>query len=204
MRYKRNIFLSLLALAYVYSCQMENKPAPAPAPPLMFIADGKAVLGDSTFIEIPHWGDTAYTIFYCVRHAEKRKDQGDNPELTPEGEARTERLGVILSNEPLDKVFSTNYKRTVLTAEAVRKKAVTPSPGETYPPAMQDVWLDETLKQGTGKRYLVVGHSNTIPQLLNRLKGTNEFQNIPEDDYGRFYVAVTKGIGQTEVLEFRY
>lgn len=170
----------------------------------MYVLEGKAVMSDSSFVEIPHYVDTAYTIFYCVRHAEKMKDAGDNPGLTPEGLVRAERLGVILSNEFLDKAFSTNYKRTVQTAEAVRKKALKAPPGETFPPAMQDMWLDETLKQGMGKRYLVVGHQNTIPQLLNRLKGITEFQNIPDDEFGRFYIAVTKGIGQTEVLELRY
>lgn len=202
MHYKRSIFLSLLALSLVYSCQMDKKSPSAPT--ILSVADGKVLLSDSTSVEIPHYGDTTYTIFYCVRHAEKMKSEGDNPGLTPEGEARAERLGVILANENLDKAFSTNYKRTILTAEAVRKKAAKAPPGETYPPAMQDAWLDETLRQGMGKRYLVVGHQNTIPQLLNRLKGTNEFQNIPDDEHGRFYIAVTKGIGQTEVLEFRY
>ncbi len=170
----------------------------------MYVLEGKAVMSDSSFVEIPHYVDTAYTIFYCVRHAEKMKDAGDNPGLTPEGLVRAERLGVILSNEFLDKAFSTNYKRTVQTAEAVRKKALKAPPGETFPPAMQDMWLDETLKQGMGKRYLVVGHQNTIPQLLNRLKGITDFQYIPVAELGRFYLAVTKGFGQTEVLELRY
>lgn len=225
MRYKRNVFhsrlydgfpnpfalrgvgrawksavQSLLALSLVYSCQMEKKSEPT----LLYVLEGKVVMTDSTFVEIPHYADTAYSVFFCVRHAEKRKDQGDNPELTPEGVARAERLGLILSNQFLDKVFSTNYKRTVQTAEIVRKKALKAPPAETFPPAMQDMWLDETLKKGAGKRYLVVGHQNTIPQLLNRLKDTTEFQNIPDDDHGRFYIAVTKGIGQTEVLELRY
>ncbi len=205
MCYKRNIFLSLLALGLVYSCQMEKKTEQSePAVSIFFISDGKVVLTDSSFATIPHWGDTAYTVFYCVRHAEKRKDQGDNPDLTPEGVARAKRLGRILSNETLDKAFSTNYKRTIQTAEEVRRESLAPPGGAAYPPAMQDAWLEGILSEGMGKRYLVVGHQNTIPQLLNRLKGTSEFQNIPDDEFGKLYIAVTKGIGQTEVLEFQY
>jgi broad specificity phosphatase PhoE len=161
-------------------------------------------MSDSTFVAIPHYNDPEYSIFYCVRHAEKRLDQGDNPDLTTEGEARAKQLGIILSSERLDRVFSTSYKRTIQTAETVRRNSEKPAAGSTYPANMQDVWLDELLLAGGGKRYLVVGHQNTIPQLLNRLKGSAEFENIPEDVYDRFYIAVTKGAGQTEVLEFRY
>ncbi|HRI58313.1 MAG TPA: histidine phosphatase family protein, partial [Saprospiraceae bacterium] len=162
-------------------------------------------MSDSTFIPIPHYSDPAYTIFYCVRHAEKRKDQGDNPELSDEGVDRAKQLSIIMSGEKLDKVFSTNYKRTIQTAETVRKGAgKKPPAAATYPPAMQDAWLDEALSDSKGKHFLVVGHSNTIPELLNRLTGSATYQNIPDDDYDRFYIAVTKGIGQTEVVELRY
>jgi 2,3-bisphosphoglycerate-dependent phosphoglycerate mutase len=139
-----------------------------------------------------------------VRHAEKRKDQGDNPDLTEEGVKRAQHLGLILSQERLDMAFSTNFKRTVKTAEEVRKQAEKAPPGSSYPPAMQDIWLDETLRTGAGKRFLVVGHQNTVPQLLNQLTGGTAYEDIPDNDYGRLYIAVTKGIGQTEVMEFRY
>ncbi|MCW5922167.1 MAG: histidine phosphatase family protein [Saprospiraceae bacterium] len=219
MCHKRNIFSALFVLCFVYSCQMDKKTTEPPAstesthsaedkaaeqPTVLAILDGRVVLTDSTFTPIPHWADKAYTIFYCVRHAEKRKDQGDNPELTEEGMARAQRLGLILSQERLDMAFSTNFKRTVQTAEEVRRQAEKAPPGSSYPPSMQDVWLDETLRTGAGKRFLVVGHQNTVPQLLNRLTGTTEFQDIPDNDHGRLYVAVSKGIGETEVLEFRY
>ena len=213
MHHKRNNFLWIpILFTLIWACQMDKKPAESkssvePAyqgPLLLAIADGKALLSDSTTIAIPHYGDTAYTIFFCVRHAEKRKDQGDNPELTTEGAARAERLGMIMKAEKLERVFSTNYKRTVQTAEAVRKKAEKTPPGATYPPAIQDAWLDETLQTGKGKHFLVVGHQNTVPQLLNQLKGGTAYQNIPDNEHGRFYIAVTKGVGQTEVIELHY
>lgn len=189
---------------------MDNKktepPAPSapPAPTLIAISDGDAFFSDSTFVRIPHFGDVEYTIFYCVRHAEKRTDQGNNPSLTPEGEARATRLGKIMAQVRLDMACSTTFKRTVQTAEAVRKEMAEPPPAETYPPNMQDAWLDAKLSESKGKRYLVVGHQNTIPQLLNRLKGSEVYPDIPDHEHGLLYVAITKGIGQTEVIELRY
>ena len=207
MHRKRNNFLWILIFITIHgACKMDKK-APeqetTPSAVLVAFRDGQAVLSDSTTVAIPHWGDTTYTIFYCVRHAEKRKDQGDNPALTAEGEARAGRLGNILKGVRIDQVSTTNYKRTVQTAEIVRGIAGN-APAETYPPANQDIWLENKLNEGSGKHYFIVGHQNTVPRLLNQLKGGTEFGDIPEDDHGRFYIAVTKGIGQTEVLEFRY
>ena len=216
MRHKRNIFSRHLLIPVLsglfWTCQMDKKvepptaqlpPAP-PTPTLLAIMDGDAVFTDSTFVRIPHYGDTEYTIFYCVRHAEKRMDQGNNPSLTPEGEARATRLGKIMAQVRLDKACSTSFKRTVQTAEAIRKEMAEPPSAETYPPDLQDGWLDAKLSEGKGKRYLVVGHQNTIPQLLNRLKGSKVYPDMPDDEHGLLYVAITKGIGQTEVLELRY
>lgn len=184
-----------------WACQTEKKPAPVV---LTAILDGKAMLSDSTTVLIPHYGDTAYTIFYCVRHAEKIKNAGDNPGLTPEGEARAKRLGKILAAVPLEKACPTNFKRTVLTAELARKEMTEPPPAEACPPDFQVMWVDEKLSTGTGKQYLIVGHSNTIPQLLNHLKGGTEFTDIPDEEYGKFYIVVSKGVGQTEVLPLQY
>lgn len=211
MHHKRNKFLWMsILLAILWSCKLDKKApgsqaqAESPAfPMLVAFRDGQAVLSDSTIVAIPHWGDTAYTIFFCVRHAEKRKDQGDNPSLAPEGEVRAERLGNIMKGVRMDRFCTTNYKRTIQTAETVRRIAGNAA-AEAYPPANQSAWLEHKLGEGVGKHYFIVGHQNTIPQLLNQLKGGTEFQNIPDDDHGRFYIAVTKGIGQTEVLEFRY
>lgn len=186
---------------FFWSCQEEKKAEPVR---IAAIRDGAVVMSDSSKVAIPHYGDTAYAVFYCVRHAEKKKNAGDNPGLTPEGETRAKRLGKIMSGVKLDLACSTNLKRAALTAELARKEMPKPPPAETYPPDFQDVWLEEKLKVSAGKHYLIAGHSNTIPKLLNSLKGNPVFQDIPDDEFDRFYIAVTKGVGQTEVLELRY
>lgn len=205
MCHKRNDFsfqFGILACILLFgACQAEKKPAPLL---VTAIRDGKAMMSDSSIVQIPHYGDTSYMIFYCVRHAEKKKNAGDDPGLTPEGETRAKRLGKILSGVPLDMACSTNFKRTVQTAELARIEMPKPPSAEAYPPDIQDAWLTETLSDNKGKQYLIVGHSNTIPKLLNYLKGSSEFQDIPDDEYDRFYIAVTKGIGETEILELHY
>ncbi|HMX40627.1 MAG TPA: histidine phosphatase family protein [Saprospiraceae bacterium] len=176
---------------------------PAPVPLVLSIRDGQILApGDSTYL-IPHWGDSAYIILYCVRHADKVRDGSKDPGLTAEGQARAERLGRILAQVPLTRICTTPYRRTMLTGEAVQRRAGEP-PFETYPPEAQDVWTDSVLASGGGKQYVVVGHQNTIPQLLNRLTGKLSYQNLGDYEYDRFFVVVTRGLGQTEVLECRY
>lgn len=207
MYHKRNTFLWLpVLLALLWACRSDKKSADVSfgnTPLMVAFRDGQFVLSDSSKVAIPHWGDTTYNFFYCVRHAEQRKDQGDNPLLSPEGEARAKWLGTILKGLRLDGVATTSFKRATLTSELVRTEAGN-VPAEAYPAGNQSAWLENKLSEGNGIHYLIVGHSNTVPQLLNQLKGDSIFQNIPEGDYGRFYIAVTRGIGQTEVLELRY
>ena len=74
-----------------------------------------------------------------------------------------------MSGVKLDLVCSTNLKRAALTAELARKEMTEPPPAEACPPDFQVMWVDEKLSTGTGKQYLIVGHSNTIPHLLNHL-----------------------------------
>ena len=166
-------------------------------------SDGKIMLADSTVMSIPHYGEQDYLILYLVRHAEKDNANPDNPPLTAEGTARAERLGRIMDNAVLDKVTSTNTKRTMDTALAVKRWAGDPIM-ETFPVAAQNDWLLENLSTGGGKRVFHVGHQNTVPAILNELTQSLRFKNIPDIEFGRFYIAVSKGTGQTEVIELKY
>lgn len=175
---------------------------------LKAVNGGQLHFADGTVKHIPHWGDPAWAHFFCVRHAEKAKDDAQDPGLSTEGEARAERLGRIMADVGLDSVYATPYRRTQLTAEPVQRRGHTP-PVVTYKPNDQDEWLLGLLPNSPGKKLLIVGHQNTIPQLLNQLAGGGfDFDNIPDSDFGRFYVVATQGIGDDtepmEVLEVRY
>ncbi|MBL7810313.1 MAG: histidine phosphatase family protein [Saprospiraceae bacterium] len=170
---------------------------------LQSVKNGQLTFADGSTEAIPHWGDTTWTIVFCVRHAEKAKDDPKDPQLTPEGEARAERLGRILAGATLDSVYASPYKRTQLTAEPVQRRGNT-APVVTYKPDKQDLWFPELLESSKGKKMLVVGHQNTIPQLLNLLTGKMDYDNIPDQDFGRMYLVATQGVGITVVKELRY
>ncbi|TRZ45377.1 SixA phosphatase family protein [Robertkochia solimangrovi] len=126
------------------------------------------------------------TIIYMIRHAEKDRSDSDNrdPELTEEGKLRAQKWKDVFEHIALDKVFSTEYKRTQATASptAMAKgldiKKIDPSN-----------WSKENfLEENKGLNVLVVGHSNTTPEMVNQLIGNSNFPEIPDHDNSRLYI----------------
>lgn len=195
-------FLLLLLLLSSFTCRQK----PAGPPPMIQKITSEGILHFANGMTrlIPHFNDSNYIVLFCVRHAEKVKDGSKDPDLLPEGQERAKRLGRILADVRLDRVCTTTFKRTIQTGEAVKNAAPNNPSLETYPPDSQDVWLESVLAGGGGKKYLAVGHQNTVPQLLNHLTGRFEFQNINEEEFGKLYIAITRGIGATEVVEIEY
>jgi len=152
---------------------------------------------------IPHFNDSTYTIVFCVRHAEKANDGTGNPPLTDAGKERAARLGDMLSKTRIDRIGSSNIKRNLSTAEAVKVRTLEPAL-EVFSPELANEWMQDLLISNPGQHVLYVGHTNTIPDLLNRLAGRIVCMDIPEDEYGRLYVVVTKRFGESEVLVFNY
>lgn len=165
------------------------------------IVDGNIILENGKSEPIPNWNDASTTILYIVRHAEKQSDSAD-ARLTLAGEMRAGRLAHLLKKTKLDDVITTNTFRTILTGEPTQQ--MKSCNFVTYEAKNQDVMIRETLGRGPGKKFLVVGHSNTIPNLLNELTKTTDYHDIPSNEFDNIYVVATRGISQTKVLHFKY
>jgi broad specificity phosphatase PhoE len=129
--------------------------------------------------------------YYLIRHAEKDRSNPDNPdpELNQKGMGRAMHWAEILEEVSLDAIYSTDYERTRMTAAPVSIKqdiSVT-----YYDPANLDIsaFRSETL----GKNVLVVGHSNTTPDLVNRLIGEDRFPQMDDDDNGGLFIVTALG-----------
>lgn len=117
--------------------------------------------------------------WYFVRHFEKQT--GDNPSLTKTGKARAEALATFFSDKSLTHVFSTNYNRTQQTATPVT--TLKNMPIEDYDPRKL---VEFAAKLKTLDHVLVVGHSNTTPQILSLMGG--EEIKLEEGDFGVVYM----------------
>lgn len=131
---------------------------------------------------------------YVVRHAEKAAT-GKDPELTAEGKARAQNIAVILQKAGITHVFSTPFARTRATAEptALRSGVAV----ETYDPRAPQALVDKV--KSLDGAVLVVGHSNTVPELV-RLFGGAAGADIPESEYDSLYQLVPGAKGVTTVL----
>ena len=124
---------------------------------------------------------------YLIRHAEKELiDPTDkNPNLTPCGMQRAERLTTIMKNINLDVIYSSDYTRTRETARPIAKdKQLTE---KIYAPDKLGQLAEIIL--ANKKDALVVGHSDTTGVLAGMLAGI-EVGEIDETKYDRLYQVV--------------
>ena len=130
-----------------------------------------------------------------VRHAEKNApvegDKGD-VDLSSEGRDRALRFARVAKRFRPGEIFATAYKRTQQTAEPIAKLS-----GKTiqiYDASKHPELIDLILKSKT-KRFVVVGHSNTVPFLANLLAKKEVFKQLPDTEYGVVYVIrMTNGV----------
>ncbi len=124
-------------------------------------------------------------VYYLIRHSEKDRTNPDNkdPELTTAGLSRARLWQQYFDSIPLNGIYSTGYKRTLQTIiPTAASKALDPI---IYPP--QDLVNDDFLTRSNSGRWLIVGHSNTIPELTNALMNIDSLKDIPDSLNSRLY-----------------
>lgn len=143
------------------------------------------------------------TKIWVVRHAEKDlSDPKDkDPDLSPEGKARAEALSKYLKGEKLDSIFSTNYKRTKLTGYPTADKIGLAI--KTYDQAAQKAFVDGLKKNAQGKKMLIIGHSNTVQEILVAFGAVKPVKDLTDDDYDYIFLLTLKG-DKKEVKVARY
>ena len=124
--------------------------------------------------------------FYLIRHAEKlRIDKTErNPKLNENGILRAEKWKQILKNINLDKIYSTNYNRTIETAKPTSNSQNIHI--EIYSPSNIDYRNFKEINKG--KKVLIVGHSNTIPNFVNGLIEKDFYDQIDDLNNSNLYL----------------
>ena len=123
---------------------------------------------------------------YVIRHLQKA--QGDDPVLTSEGAANAQRLAAMLEGKNITAVYATQTRRAMETGQPLAERLgleITP-----YDPRNPDA-LAATIAAGDGS-VLVVGHSNTVGDLITRFGG-NTAPELTEQDYGTLFMVEPDG-----------
>jgi 2,3-bisphosphoglycerate-dependent phosphoglycerate mutase len=132
--------------------------------------------------------------YFIVRHAEK-ESSGTNmllsdPPLSAVGEKQAQDLKAFLQNKNIKTIFSTNYARTIATAEPTRQLFGVNL--KIYDPGKNEQLVEELKKIGDGN-VMVVGHSNTVDDVVNGLMGENRMSDLNDSEYGNVFIVKRKG-----------
>jgi len=140
--------------------------------------------------------------FVLVRHAEKATDDPDNPSLDAAGHARAQALAAELRDVPLAAIYATEYRRTQQTAEpAARQHRLPVTAYFAKASAAQNA--ERWRRQHTRGTVLIVGHSNTVPDLAAALCGCT-IAPMDDGEYDRFIQVRFDASGNAQVDTRRY
>ena len=148
-----------------------------------------------------NYGNKKCTSVYLIRHAEKiRTDKNEkDPLLNKNGLLRTQKWSEIFEKIEINKILSTDTKRTISTVipTSEQKKLKI----DLYRP--ENISYDSFLKENKEKKVLIVGHSNTIPETTNILI-KNKFYNQIEDNNNSnlYFVNICDGVISHELLYY--
>jgi broad specificity phosphatase PhoE len=195
--------LLVLAVAACGTASADPKAAPAPA------------AGVKTII--------------VVRHAEAEHQPGGDPSLTADGRARALELARVLTDTQLSSVYITHYQRNRQTAAPLSRKAgdkpprvidpsgpaVRPEPPRVIDPSVpavrpEPIVIDDVpatvaalRAEPWGATALVIGHSNTVPDLVRGLTG-NALPASEPIIFDRMWIVTLARDGTASLLRVRY
>jgi len=136
-----------------------------------------------------------------VRHAEKEtgidpatmKTFGDPP-LSPAGDERALKLKEILGSKDIRYIYSTNTLRTISTAKPLKEMHLG-MPVQIYSnkPDSFKLFIDQVKGIRKGD-VLIVGHSNTVDDIVNAITGRKDIPgDLQDSQYDNLYILKRKG-----------
>ena len=148
----------------------------------------------------------ATTTVIFVRHAEKAAIPADDPGLSAAGKQRAAELARQLVDADVvagvDAIYATPFRRTEETAQPVATALGLPI--TSYEAANTETIMDEIVRTHKGQIILVVGHSNTVPEMIGNMGASKKVPGIDENEYDNLYVVSIPWFGKTKTIRLRY
>ena len=139
------------------------------------------------------------TNVYLIRHAEKVRNNKNekDPLLNENGILRAQKWSEIFEKIEINKILSTDTKRTISTVIPTSEEKKLKI--ELYRP--EEITYKSFLEKNKGKKVLIVGHSNTIPETTNILIKNKFYDQIEDNNNSNLYfVNICDGIISHELL----
>ena len=135
-----------------------------------------------------------------VRHAERADggasmatDKPADPLLSAAGEARAAKLAALLADAGVTAIFTTEFKRTQDTGKPLAAKRGLKI--DTHPAKDTAGLIAKIKKEHATGVVLIVGHSNTVPDIVKAFTG--KVITMKDEEYDAMYVLTPSAAGMT-------
>lgn len=152
------------------------------------------------------------TTVFLVRHAEKADAPKEDPPLSEKGKLRSQELARMLEGSGVKAIYTSQYLRTKQTAEPLAKqkglpitaislKMSTSNPREVSEQSIAEITAK--IYEHAGDAALVIGHSNTVPDVIRKLGG-DVVPKIDETKFDDLFIVTVYGKGKAKVVQMKY
>jgi len=158
-------------------------------------------------VAFAYWNSATTTTIVLVRHAEKQVGAISDAPLSPEGEVRASRLAQMFGGSEqygrIRKIYVTDTRRTQQTAAGLAQRL-------NLKPEIVDAKTDSrelarrALRENRGSSALIVGHSNTVPEIVAALAHVDNVPAMGDEEFDTLYVVTVPTIGKASILRMKY
>ena len=130
--------------------------------------------------------------YYVFRHAEKEAqaaNMSSDVALSAAGQARAQALKSELQNKKVQHIFSTNTIRTKSTAQPL-SDAISVAI-QTYD--HRDTAFVSRVQALPKGNVLIIGHSNTVDDIVNKFYPQAQLKDLPDIQYGDLFIIKQRG-----------
>ncbi len=166
-----------------------------------------AALSGLFVIALAFWlvGAASTTTVFVMRHAEKRTSNPADPDpaLAAAGEARALELAQFFGRAPkgqgIDAVVVSEFRRTQDTVRPLANRLGIPV--IVVPAEDTRATARRALDENRGGRVLIVGHSDTVPEIVKALSSV-DVGPMSEAEYGIVYLVTIPRFSRAAVTRF--
>lgn len=147
---------------------------------------------------------TVATTLILIRHGERNNpapgDPPGGPHLSTDGKVRAKFLVQMLGQTGIKVIYTSQFIRTQETAQPLAARLAPITSAQFDDPAQIK---NDILLHHTGKTVLVVGHSDTVPALINLFTG-GHLPIINDAEFDNMFVLTALNSGAAFVTKLKY
>lgn len=174
--------------------------------PIWLTAIGAIAIFTVAVLALWVWFTANSTMVIVIRHAEKESVSAPDPPLSAAGEARAALLARMFGQpkgaDGLDAIYISSALRNRMTAAPLAARlGIVPI---VAPTDDSKRLARRVLRENSGKRVMIIGHVNTVPDIVAALSGRSDIPQIDEKEFGTLYIVTVPRIGHANVLRLSY